>query len=302
MKNYNLISAVLFITCFSSALGQTGDQKTVKRISISEFYLQTGLLYERVEQGSVSDFKKLANQSVLLNNNLANYNNFSGSILQANTFLSAMVGIKFRNKEKTDYRTNPVVRLGISYFSSSHLSGALGNSERNTYDSLTSGKTGETVYLDSVTRSFYRMYYASDQLRLDGSIIFRTNPEARWSLFTGIGFNVGFSINSNTEIYSTKFNDTEIRREVGSRTFSSFSSNYSENNGKSERFINKTNIAFSTFIPMGIDFRIGKTSEFWKRIHLFYEARPGINVTLIPELHTITNVSLQQGIGLKFSW
>jgi len=182
------------------------------------------------------------------------------------------------------------------------LSGVLGNNNRKTYDSLTSGQTGQKVFLDSVTSNLYGMYYNSDQLRLDASIIFRTNPEARWSLFTGVGFNVGFSINSNTDVYYSKFNDTEIRREVGSRTFSSFSSNYSENNGKSERFINKTNIAFSTFIPMGIDFRIGKTSEFWKRIHLFYEARPGINVTLIPELHTLTNVSLQQGIGLKFLW
>jgi len=302
MKNYNFISSVLFITCFSSAAGQPGEQKTIKLICISEFYIQTGLLFERVEHGSLSDFKKLANQSVLLNNNLADYNNFSGSILQANTFLSVMVGIKFRNKEKTNYRTNPVLRLGISYFSSSQLSGALGNSERNTYDSLTSGQTGQKVYLDSVTRSFYGMYYTSDQLRLDGSIIFRTNPEARWSLFTGIGFNVGFSINSNTDVYYSKFEDKQLRNPDGSINFSSHSSYYSENNGKSERFRNKTNIGFSTFIPMGIDFRIGKNSEFWKRIHLFYELRPGINITSIPELQTITTGSLQHGFGLKFSW
>jgi len=302
MKNYNLLSAVLFMTCISTAVGQPGDQKTVKRISISEFYVQVGLLSERMEHRSLSDFKKLAPQSVLLNKNLADYNNFSGSVLASNAIFSAMVGIKFSNKERTNYRANPVIRLGISYFSGTQLLGVLGNSYRKTYDSLTSGQTGQKVYLDSVTSNLYGMYYTSDQLRLDGSIIFRTNPEARWSLFTGIGFNVGLSINSNTDIYYSKFKDTQVRNPDGSRNFSSHSSFYSEYNGKTERFRNKTTIGFSTFIPMGIDFRIGKNSEFWKRIHLFYEVRPGINIASIPELQTITNASLQQGIGLKLSW
>jgi len=53
---------------------------------------------------------------------------------------------------------------------------------------------------------------------------------------------------------------------------------------------------------LGIDFRIGKKREFWKRTHLFYELRPGINVTSIPELRPITNASVQHGIGLRVSW
>jgi hypothetical protein len=47
---------------------------------------------------------------------------------------------------------------------------------------------------------------------------------------------------------------------------------------------------------------LGKKKEFWKRTHLFYELRPGINITSIPELGTITNSSNQHGLGLRVTW
>jgi hypothetical protein len=45
------------------------------------------------------------------------------------------------------------------------------------------------------------MDYSSNQLRLDASLIFRTNADARWSAFAGVGINAGVSLNSNTTIY-----------------------------------------------------------------------------------------------------
>ena len=73
-------------------------------------------------------------------------------------------------------------------------------------------------------------------------------------------------------------------------------------NIKTEYYKNKNNFGFSAYIPMGIDFRIGRKRKFWKQIHLFLELRPGINGTSIPELRTIVNSSMQYGFGLKVSW
>jgi hypothetical protein len=281
--------------------GQTEQPKKIKKFTIKEIYIQTGFFLERNTSGALTDFKALAPQSVLLNKDFTGYSSYNRAGLSGNTMYSVMLGIQFSDKQKTTYKSNPRLRLGINYFSGTTLTGNLFEGDRKTYDTLTSTQTGQTVYIDSVTRRSSRMNYSSEQLRFDGSLIFRTNPEARWSLFTGIGITAGLSINAHTDIYYSKYDMTVARYSNGNSFSSSYSSN-SEGNIKTERFRNKNNFGLSTYIPMGIDFRIGKKREFWKRTHLFYELRPGINITSIPELRTITTASLQHGLGLKVSW
>ena len=300
MKTTNILSAIILLTVYSSVFGQEQQPKTVKRISIHDFYIQTGFFSERNTNGTLADFKTLAPQSVLLNNNMTDFSQSGVFGKRGNTMLSVMLGLQFSDKQKTIYKANPLLRLGISYFSGTTLTGGSYKEDRKPYDTLTSTQTGQTIYIDSVTTKNYSMNYSSAQLRFDGSLIFRTNPEARWSIFTGIGITAGLSINANTDIYYSNYGRTETRYANGS-TSSSY--NYSgNNNSKTEKFRNKTNFGASTYIPMGIDFRIGKKREFWKRTHLFYELRPGINITSIPELRTITNASLQHGLGLRVSW
>ncbi|KRP10370.1 MAG: hypothetical protein ABR95_12205, partial [Sphingobacteriales bacterium BACL12 MAG-120813-bin55] len=168
------------------------------------------------------------------------------------------------------------------------------------FDTLTSASTGQTLYVDSVTIENYNMNYSSEQLRFDGSFIYRTNPAARWSMFTGAGITAGLAITTYTDIYYSKYGRTDTRYANETQSSSFSYSNFISS--KSESFQNRTTFGASAYVPLGIDFRIGKDKEFWKRTHLFYEIRPGINFTAIPELHTVANVSLQSGFGLRVSW
>lgn len=297
MKTTNILLAVILLTVSFSVFGQEPPSKKIKKISIQDFYIQTGMFLERNTNGTLTDFKTLAPQSVLLNSNMTDYSQSGGFRMTGNSMFSVMLGLQFSDKQRTIYKANPQLRLGISYFSGTTLSGGSYKADRKPYDTLTSTQTGQSVYIDSINTKNYNMNYSSEQLRFDGSLIFRTNPEARWSIFTGIGITAGLSINANTEIYYSSYGRTETRYANGN-TSSSY--NYSGSyNTKTEKFKNKTNFGASTYIPMGIDFRIGKKREFWKRTHLFYELRPGINITSIPELRTITNASLQHGLGLR---
>jgi hypothetical protein len=301
MKATQILSAVLLLTVsfYSKLFGQEQQPKTIKRVIIHDFYIQTGMFLDINANGTLYDFKALAPQSVLLNNNLTDYSQSGGFGWTGNSMFSAMLGLQFRDKQKTNYSSNPLLRLGISYFSGTNLTSNLYKDTRKTYDTLTSNQTGQKIYLDSVTSQNYGMNYSSQQLRFDGSIIFRTNPEARWSLYAGIGITAGLSINSKTEIYYSKY--TRAENPYSNNNYTSYSSSGSSTY-KSENYRQKNNFGASTFIPMGVDFRIGKKREFWKRTHLFYELRPGINITSIPELRTITNASLQHGLGLRVSW
>lgn len=300
MKIINILFAIILLTVYSSVFGQKQQLKTVKRISIHDFYIKTGFFSEHNTNGTLADFKTLAPQSVLLNNNMTDFSQSVGFSITGNSMLSIMLGLQFSDKQKTIYKANPLLRLGISYFSGTTLTGGSYKEDRKPYDTLTSTQTGQTVYIDSVTSKNYSVNYSSEQLRFDGSLIFRTNPEDRWSIFTGIGITAGLSINANTDIYYSNYGRTETLYANGSTSSSYNYSGY--NNSKTEKFKNKSNFGSSIYIPMGIDFKIGKKREFWKRTHLFYELRPGINIASIPELRTIINASLQHGLGLRVSW
>lgn len=297
MKIINHLIVISFLIGTSFVYGQDENSKTTKRISIQDISIQTGLVSNRNTIGTLTDFKELAPQSVLLNNDLTAYSS-GGFFTSTSTPISSILfGIQFSDKQRKVYKTNPKLRIGLSYFSGTSLTGSLYKNERKRYDTLTSNQTGQVTYIDSTTDHYYNMNYTSEQLRFDGSLIFRTNPQNRWSLYTGLGFTAGISFNAQTEISYDKINKTEVV--YATNTPSQY---YGANNFKSERYRSKNNFGFLTYLPMGIDFRIGNKREFWKQIHLFYELRPLVNVTSIPELRSITNIGIQNQIGLRVSW
>ena len=200
-----------------------------------------------------------------------------------------MMGFQIRDKQKTGYSKKTMLRLGISYFSGTTMSCYINGQTKKRYDTVTSNTTGQTVYLDSTINKNYEMNYSSQQLRLDGSFIYRTNPDERWYLFGGVGFNAGFSIKANTEIRYNSYLDNN------------YSSNYFSTS-ITEKYKNKNMFVGSVYVPIGLDFRLGVKREFWKRTHLFYEFRPSVNFTTIPEIKTMANTGLQHGIGLRINW
>lgn len=306
MKTIKFLSTILVIFFTVSLFGQEQPKKPIKKMSIQDIYFQTGMLSSPNTNVTLADFKTLAPQSVLLTNDFTNFaiqDRMGGT---NNSSFSVMIGINFSDKQKTTYKTNPQLRLGFSFFSGSVLSTSLNNETQKPYDTLTSTQTGQVYYIDSLTRQNYKMDYSLNQLRFDASLIFRTNTEARCMLYTGIGFTAGISINANTNIYYDKMaktvsnNDTFTFKDNINDNIQSNSKRDSENRIR-ESYNNNGSFGFSAYIPIGIDFRVGNKKELCKRTHLFYEIRPCINITTIPELSTITSASLQQGIGLRFS-
>jgi hypothetical protein len=272
-------------------LGFTQDStsSSKKKLIVTDVFLQGGSFSENLTYSSVDDFRNLAPESRFLNQDLSNFNDqASGNVFIGNPSFSASIGLKFRDEKGDNYRSNPLLRVGVSYFSSNPVSSGIFRNESFVVDTLVSTTTGETVLVDSLVNEGYSMDYIADQLRLDVSILFRTNPEARWSLYGGVGIAAGISINARTEIsyYSLQFDE-----------FSNGGAGSFEN----EQFNNQVSFGLFTYLPFGLDFRLGK-NEFWKRTHLFYEVSPGLNMTFIPELNTATNIAIRNGLGLRVNW
>ena len=298
MKPTKILSIVLLMSVSNLVVAQDLNG-SIKKISVHDIYILPGFYSEQNTYGTLDDFKKLAPQSILLQNDMSDYSQYEGSSMSTNGSFSAMAGFLFRNSDQTAYKANPLLRLGISYFSATSLTSTLYKEERRPTDTLASSQSGQFIFMDSIISKRYDMNYTSDQVRLSGSLIFRTNPEARWSLFGGVGATLGLSVKASTEINYSEYGYAEAKYSNG--YYTSYY-DYESENSRTERFINKNNFNASAFIPLGIDFKIARKSEFWRRIHLYYEIQPGINITSIAELKTVSNVSIHQGIGLRVNW
>ena len=297
----NALFTFILLSVSLLTFSQNSNSNTIKRINVNEFYVQTGFFAGPYSTGTLADFKTLAPNSVLLNSNLISSSQLNTPFFyhgNANSLFSAMLGFQFSDKQKSKYKNNIQLRVGITYSSNSSFSGTMNSKETKPFDTLTSALTGQTIFVDSVIKKGLDMTYSSEQLRLDAALIFRTNSDARWSLFSGLGVTAGISINAETQIHYSKYEGTETRKPNDDHYFSS--SYYGSSD--IEVIKNKNNFGFSAYIPLGIDFRIGKKREFWKRTHIFYELRPSINVTYIPELSAMTNTFVQHGLGIKVTW
>jgi hypothetical protein len=151
--------------------------------------------------------------------------------------------------------------------------------------------------LDSVNYRSCHINYASDQLRLDASLLFYITPKSRTSFFIGLGITGGISFDAATEIRYYSQDQIELRKPDDNH-FSYDQVDFYE----TEYYHNKTNYGYSLYSTLGIDLKIGNKSTFWNRVHLLYEARPGITILSVPELGTISKPSLQHGFGIKISW
>jgi len=315
MKKNTYLFVFIFLTVSPSLFGQDKPSGSTKKFEIEDISFQNGFLLEQGTNPTTADFKSLAPQSVLLNGNFSGYKSYPayGSYSGHNSFnmnsldsrftmspmASILLGIKI-NKKNGEAKYNPLIRVGLAYYSKTGMMSGLYNSERTTFDKFTSAQSGQTVFLDSVSLKTLEMIYASQQLRFDGSMIFRTDPLKRWSIYTGIGLTLGMSFNAHTDIYSTK-NDWVESRLINENIEENGPYRRNQENLVKESFSNKSNFGASAFIPIGIDHRLGKKREFWKHLHVFLELRAGLSVNSIPELRTITTGSIQNTFGVKYS-
>jgi hypothetical protein len=291
-KKFLPVLAISLLTTFGFA------QETTKKMKVTSFTLLPSVMFESNPSGSIDDFRALAPNSTLLPTNLDGYttNNFyytNGSINS-----SFLLGFKFSDKEGKSYKWNPIFRAGLTYSANQSLSSSAYKEIRTPYDTLISTKTGESFAVDSTSYSSYYMEYYSQQLRLDISILFSTNPTARWTLFGGVGASVGASINAFTRISTYEYSYIIPYENQGVAYYNK----YQDQNNQQEQITNEMNIGYSAYIPLGVDFRISNNNPFWNKIHLFYEMRPSLNFTSIPELRTISNPAFQQGLGVKIQW
>jgi len=288
-----IFSAVMMLVAASS-FAQSDSKPSVR---ISDIMIQPGMQNFNDFSLNKNDFLKLAPGSLWLQTDFSDYA-ISRSTGEYTGVFGVTVGLKFLDKEKNAYKTNPVLRLGIFDARTSPDGVMYFKSESFRYDTLTSSATGNQYFVDSVFNSEYEMQYSTEHIGLTASLQFSTNPENRFSFYAGAGIVAAFSVSNSTKLTKIEFgnfssDDVYYTRPVYNNSDYDYESTY---------ISNKTSTLLSMGIPLGLDFRVARAHPFWSQIHLVYEFRPSLTMTTIPELKTYTSTGFCNTLGFKVSW
>ncbi|MEI8116780.1 MAG: hypothetical protein WCH03_04520 [Flavobacteriia bacterium] len=281
MKKATLLAALILSTAAFS-----------QNLKISEIHISSGSGSMETQDGTLSDFAKLAPNSAILAMDLSQltpYNNsyFNGFRMNAGSnSTSLQLGLQCAKMPKITFR------VGLTHVSNFGMLSAHGSFyESAPYDTLTSSQTGQQTFIDSSHSKSYEMNYSNQQIRLDGALIFRMFPEKRWSLHTGLGASIGMSYRANTHINYWENSSVSYNYQG--------SGNYGSGTGTNESFKNKNSLGASLYIPFGVDFCIGKKREFWMPFHLYVESRPSLNINSISGIGTSFSPGMSSAAGLR---
>ncbi len=290
--NLLLHRILLFLPVFSCMAGLYAQDTSNRRLKLSSFYVQNGFELHGNVMNDVPNFRILVPESEILKHTDSGYSkgiaygDYSGNYRNV---MSIQVGFHPRQRNTDKINPNPEFRIGVSYFSGTGFSIGLYKETRKPYDTV-QYPSGRNIYYDSVQTDQIGISFRSDYVCADFSLIFRTNAKARWNIYAGAGISGGISLNNEVRIHHT----TRFSIEENNSFWKGFPGEREE-----ENFRAKTNYRTSVYIPLGVDFRIGKKRIFWKPIHLFFEARPGINFLMIPDVTTFRLWYIQNSLGFR---
>lgn len=292
---------ILFCMCVLCLEISSAQNDSLKHTcSITDFYIILGFGPGDLPDATLQDFRSLAPDSRLLSRDLSPYheqefyqknNNFSG-------LLGFQTALTFVNKETGKFKKNLQLRFGFMYMSGRHIYFALENTTRYPTDTLTSSQTGQVIYLDSVFRDTYNMKYSSDQFRLDACLLYRFNPAARFSFYTGVGASGGLVYNATTEIlYQHKTSLESADQYQDLYTLNTRDESFTER----EIIKNESGTGYTIYFPLGADLRLGRKKNGPGRVHFFWEALSALNSFTVPELGNTTRPALFLTGGIRFS-
>lgn len=255
---YLLLSLSLGIG--SAIIAQTTNDSKV------DFYFGVGFMGSPSQQLTIPEYRTVLPESPILNKDLSHLNQSKFTYFNSSPLFHINYGFRLSQNEKTEVR----LRVGISYRNYTSDNSAFYFQNSSSFDTLTSSQTGEETYVDSSYSESLFIDYYGEQIGLDVSYLVALNPNGRWSFYTGIGVEAGMSFNNRLDMSHSSYWNTSINEQF----YIPFSNDFNQNFRDFETYKQDNTFYGRVYAPIGLDFRLSKKHEFWKRVHLFTELRP----------------------------
>lgn len=246
---------------------------------------------------TLEDFREMAPNSEILNRNYSEYEESMERRHAGNGGFDLMVGLNLRNKKDDGYSQRWKLRAGVGYSVGVVLHSSLKDEKYQLYDTI--NFEGTDYFVDSVTLRYTDVRLNSDYLRLQFSAITYTDRNARWALYGGLGLYASYAYNNAIEI-EYKETNTVNGLPYGHPLYDLAQRN-TETRSTLEAEELKPEIGGALYAPLGLDFRVGSTSEFWRKVHFFFEVQLGVDVSQINSLGTYVRPFGTTGVGFRIT-
>lgn len=288
----------MFSICFvfGSIVVFAQDLPALKLTDVSIQPFVMGGSFERAFLASDIEFFTDNTDALQMEDWFENYFHYG---LNSNIGMNIAAGFELRSKDKSFYRENPLIRIGLQGSSLNFFSFSGQETTTSAFDTLTSAQTNQAYYLDSVQERYYSVNKRAQLISIDASMIFRTDTEKKWSLYGGAGLTAGVSLNAYTEM--TGHTNNYIQQRLSNNQTNRLGHSSFGNTHQQFRYANKMNIMGTLYVPLGINVNLGCTSDFWSKINLFYEFRSGLTFVNVPESKNLGGFSFLHGLGLSIS-
>lgn len=256
MKKWNILLAALLLATFTFA-----QDATLKN---PDFSFGSGMRGSTGLTNNYSRYQALFPNSILLQDHYLTEWNFGPTNADMFNFL---VGFTFKENQSYEQR----LRFGITISGFTPVFLQFFQTNNFAFDTLTSARTGNSTFIDSVYREDLSLDITQGELGIDVSYLLKINHLGRWSLYGGLGLEVGTRLAGEAEI---TYETSASYKTAEGQGF--YYSNRQSTPISSEKEFHQLNGGFYVqgYLPLGVDFRLGKEHELWQRVHLYLELRP----------------------------
>lgn len=300
MKKISIL--FLLLTChmtftYSQASKKPGWEISNVQVSMGEENSGSPIV---VNQNTLSAFAPgseiLQSSSALVGDGIFNAGDWSS------TLLNVQLGLHPLDDSIGVYRKNRTLRIGLSIQEFLTPLYSYDYETRTRQDTLRyTGSDQIYGFVDSTRRKNTYMDYEGTAIKFDVALLWSTDPERRFSLYAGTGFQAGFFFNARTSVYYDERSRLITTNTQGAELSSSILPD-SSSTRRAEEFQNKAGGGLSLYLPLGVDFRLGKHKGLWQQLHLFTEFRPTLSIVNIPESKAYIIPGMQSMLGIKVHW
>lgn len=287
---------VMAALVFASVAAVNAQENTNSGFQIKSASIQFGLSSGSTAPISLTDFQKLAPNSDFKESDLFGFERQNYSYESAGTSFSLNLIIAKPQNEKLA-KLNAEFRLGLSFQQADVFTLNYNRTEEFRVDTLISQRNGEQLFVDSIYSQNYDLAYNQRHVMIDADVTVSTNPNKRWKFYGGIGFSLGVSVAPQTTISYNASSSLDRNVNFDEIYQPGFDSEFDY-----ESFGNDAGFFGRVYVPLGLDFRIGKRKETLKKYHLFLESRPSLTFQSVPELNAVTTTSSVTGFGFRYDF
>ncbi len=297
---YTIGFFIAFLVPFA-LFGNGNSENPNRKLMLHGIQFQGGFLHAMNYPGSLAYLQALVpDAEIWQSQSFEGYHSWPTTTWTNSGVAGVSVLFRFAEPGSRSQSREPQFRLGIRYQGNHYDFFNANRSEAFLIDSLYNGQ-GEVIgHIDSVEAHFYHLFYKSDQLHVDFSMIYSTRPDLRFTLFGGIGVAGGFSTRSWLQInhYTRTYSSSHIR-DYG---YADHYQHYFYLNPHRTLEQAPGNAAATFYLPMGLRFRLGQHGSRLEHVQLSYELQPCIQGIFIRGFDPLVQTGVMQSIGISLQW